>query len=77
MDFKCVRRTRSLLEDYCFIMERRFARPSEPESCAGESITIQKRVGARRSVVPGLPRWWLGGGQATPPRENMPLLNYA
>jgi hypothetical protein len=66
-----------LLEDYRLTVERRFARPNDPESFTGWSNPCQtgQRVGARRSVVLGPPGRVLDLGITSSPRKNLPLRN--
>jgi hypothetical protein len=72
-----------LLEDYRLIVERRWARPSGRESYAGGSVnswqchTCQtgQRVGAKQSLIPGLPGWRLGVWLTTTPLKNLLLRN--
>jgi hypothetical protein len=52
-----------LLKDYCHVVERLFAYPSDPESYAGGSTSslwshpchTDQRAGAKQNVVPGPP----------------------
>lgn len=65
-------------------MEWRFAHPSNTESYADGRVSswynhlcqTGQRVGARRNVVPGSPRWGLGVGLMTPQWNNLQLRNH-
>jgi hypothetical protein len=66
-----------LLENYRLIVEGWFARPSDPESYAGGSLSswlshpcqTGQNVRVRLNVVPGPPGWWLGMELTTPPQK--------